>query len=56
MAQGNPPVKENPQGHRDNRTLVRRCRDWIDNHPRTGWYIAFMVTLNFIVTVAQLFH
>ena len=56
MAQGTPSVKENPQGHRNLRTLVLQCRDWIDSHPRTGWYIAVLVTLNFLISVAQLFH
>jgi hypothetical protein len=28
---------------------------WIDSHPRLGWYIAVVVTLNLVVTVLQVF-
>lgn len=32
-----------------------KMRAFIDCHPRTGWYIAFMVTLNFLVELFGLF-
>lgn len=35
--------------------FVKPVVDWIDTHPRTGWYIAVVVTLNFIVSVVGLF-
>lgn len=28
---------------------------WIDTHPRTGWYVAVMVTLNLVVSIVGLF-
>jgi hypothetical protein len=55
MAQGSTPVKENPQGHRENRTLAHRCLDFIEKHPRTGWYIAVMATLNVLLNLLQLY-
>lgn len=35
--------------------LVKPIVTWIDSHPRTGWYIAVIVTLNFLVSVIGLF-
>lgn len=29
--------------------------DWIDGHPRTGWYLVFLTTINFIIEVLTLF-
>lgn len=34
---------------------IKRFREFVDTHPRTGWYIAFMVTLNFLVELCGLF-
>lgn len=31
----------------------QRFRDWIDCHPRTGWYVAVMVTLDFLLHLMQ---
>lgn len=27
---------------------------WIDYHPRTGWYVAIVVTLDFIAHLVQI--
>lgn len=42
MTQRNPHVKP----------TSRQIADWIDDHPRTGWYVAFwaaLVSLNVVV-------
>lgn len=43
--------------------LIRRvkawwqgCLDWLDTHPRTGWYIAVMVTANVVLNILDLLH
>jgi hypothetical protein len=28
-----------------------RCLDFVDQHPRLGWYIAILATLNFILNL-----
>lgn len=28
-------------------------RHWVDSHPRTGWYVATVVTLNLAITLAD---
>lgn len=56
MPQAAPNVKGVPQGDREHRTLVQRCQDFVDRHPRTGWYIAIMATLNVILNILDLFH
>jgi hypothetical protein len=33
-----------------------RCLDFIDCHPRVGWYIAGISTLNVILEILQLVH
>jgi hypothetical protein len=36
--------------------IVKKVKEivaWIDSHPRTGWYIAVMVTLHFVLELAQ---
>jgi hypothetical protein len=33
--------------------LGHRCLDWIDAHPRTGWYIVIIATLNFLLNLAD---
>lgn len=32
------------------------CVRWLDCHPRTAWYIAFMVTANVLLNVLDLVH
>lgn len=32
------------------------CVRWLDGHPRTGWYIAAMVTVNVALNVLDLLH
>lgn len=36
--------------------LSRRCLDWIDAHPRTGWYNACVVTLILLMQIAESVH
>jgi hypothetical protein len=54
MARDDRNVKSDPAGAK--RGLVRDCLDFIDNHPRLGWYIALLATLNFGLNVLDLFH
>lgn len=35
--------------------FVMRCRAWVDSHPRTGWYIAGVSTLNVVLNLLNLF-
>lgn len=37
------------------RGILRQTIAWIDAHPRTGWYVAVMVTLNLLVNLVNLF-
>lgn len=30
-------------------TLRRRCLNWIEGHPRTGWYVTALLALNFLL-------
>jgi hypothetical protein len=32
-----------------------RMRNWVDTHPRTGWYIAMIVTGDLLLNILQLF-
>ena len=48
-------VKSDPAGE-NKRGLVRDCLDFVDSHPRLGWYIALLATLNFGLNVLDLFH
>ena len=37
--------------------MVGRCVTWVDKHPRLGWYIATVVTLEGAIQVAgTIFH
>ena len=29
--------------------------EWVDTHPRTGWYVAALLTLNTVLNVLDLF-
>lgn len=29
--------------------FIGRCVDWIDRHPRTGWYLVVVATLNLLL-------
>jgi hypothetical protein len=29
---------------------------WIDHHPRTGWYVAVVVTLDLLLNILQVVH
>lgn len=37
-------------------TFVKETIQWIDFHPRTGWYVALVVTLNLMVNILSLLH
>ncbi len=50
MAHSNDSHKETA-GEKGERGLVTRCIYWIESHPRTGWYIAVMATLNVILNL-----
>lgn len=45
-----------PDEDRDVKGLGEKFLEWIDRHPRTGWYISAVATLNLIVSVVGLFH
>lgn len=30
--------------------------DWIDTHPRTGWYLVLVVTIDLALNVLEVFH
>lgn len=32
----------------------RQFLDWIDGHPRSGWYVAAIVTANFVLQLIDL--
>lgn len=36
--------------------LVLRCVCWLDTHPRTGWYVATMVSVNVVLNILNLLH
>ena len=46
----NPDVK-NSAGNNPGKIL-----SWIDAHPRTGWYICTIVTLDLLLDVLAFFH
>lgn len=37
----------------DRTRLVKRFIDWLDHHPRLGWYIAVMVTLDVLLQIGE---
>lgn len=45
-----------PDREPDVKGLHQKLMRWIDEHPRTGWYVSVVVTLNLLVTVVGLFH
>lgn len=57
MAQASRDVKSDP-GHRSDGPvgLRDRCLGFIDAHPRVGWYVAIISTLNVILNLVQIFH
>lgn len=44
MTDKTPNVKRYPQ-------RVRPLLEWIDYHPRTGWYLVVILTLNFVLNL-----
>lgn len=38
----------------ENCAPVKRLVHWIDRHPRTGWYVAVVVTVNLAVSILNL--
>lgn len=58
MVDNGGPVKCSREGHADRpRMFCREC--WlykIDSHPRVGWYVAGVSTLNLILQVINIFH
>lgn len=57
MTDRDPEVKYIPPGEPGGPLLVLwyRCLDFVDEHPRVGWYIAGMTTLNLLVNLLDLF-
>lgn len=37
------------------KTVGRRINCWMDAHPRTGWYVALVSSLNVLLNLANLF-
>lgn len=35
---------------------VKRFMEFVDAHPRTGWYVAAVVTLNFLLNLVDFIH
>lgn len=35
---------------------MRHFLSWLDQHPRTGWYVAVIVTLDFILHLLESFN
>jgi hypothetical protein len=33
---------------------VKKCVDWIDSHPRVGWYVALIVSADLVLHVVEL--
>lgn len=31
------------------------CLVWVDAHPRTGWYVAIVLTLDFMLSILDIF-
>lgn len=46
------PVKGKKAGRKP---VFERCMSYIDRHPRLGWYVAFMSTINVLLTLAQIY-
>jgi hypothetical protein len=57
MARDDRHVKQDPAG--GNPGFAERCRegffDYIESHPRTGWYIAAIATLNLLLNLVDAF-
>ena len=60
VAHQDPDVKsdEAPRPPPDDSCLGLRERliRWIDCHPRTGWYLCIIATLNLLLNLLDLFH
>lgn len=41
---------------RDERNVKQVCLDYIEAHPRCGWYIAIVATLNLILNFVDAFN
>jgi hypothetical protein len=54
MARDDRNVKSDPAGT-NLAALIERCLTWIEYHPRTGWYIALLATLNFFLNLVDAF-
>lgn len=50
MAQTGPPVNQMAGG---NPSAARRFREWVDCHPRTGWYLVVLLFINYVLDLAQ---
>lgn len=35
--------------------ISRRCMNWIDSHPRVGWYLVALSVLNLLLNTVDLF-
>lgn len=56
MAQDDDPVNRRKQLARPRYLIVvvrERCKTWVDQHPRTGWYIMILLALNYILDAVQ---
>lgn len=56
MARDDRNVKSDFAGASSKRGLMTDCLAFVDQHPRLGWYIATLATLNFALNLLDLFH
>jgi hypothetical protein len=45
-----------PEDRDDVKATFQACTAWVDTHPRLGWYIAAISTLNVVLTTIHLFR
>lgn len=56
MTHSDPDVKAPDCEEPAPRNLLEAFLHWIDCHPRTGWYLVVVASLNLILNVLDLFH
>lgn len=44
-----------PKPFEDFKRTKERTISWVDSHPRTGWYLMVLMTLNLLLSVVDLF-
>lgn len=52
VAQPDPNVKSEKKP----RVLKDRLLSWVDSHPRVGWYLCFIATMNLLLNLLELFR